>query len=74
MSIEVGNNPSVSPAGLASFTKVAKQKNVGSGTQTFQTSSSASGQYVLIWFTKLPPSGGNQFEAFIYNIVLHGSG
>jgi hypothetical protein len=74
VSIEVGSNPSVSPAGLASFTKVAKQKDVGSGTQTFQTSSSASGQYVLIWFTKLPPSGGNQFEAFIYNIVLHGSG
>ncbi|HEY2128239.1 MAG TPA: protein kinase family protein [Streptosporangiaceae bacterium] len=74
VSIEVGNNPSVSPAGLASFTKVAKQKDVGSGTQTFQTSSSASGRYVLIWFTKLPPSGGNQFEAFIYNIVLHGSG
>ena len=72
--IEVGNNNSVSPAGLASFTKVAKEKNVGGGTQTFQTSSSASGQYVLIWFTKLPPGGGNQFQAFIYNIVLHGSG
>ena len=42
--IEVGNNNSVSPAGLASFTKVAKEKNVGGGTQTFPTSSSASGQ------------------------------
>jgi serine/threonine protein kinase len=74
VSIEVGNSNSVSPQGLASFTKVAKEKDVGGGTQTFQTSSSASGRYVLIWFTKLPPSGGNQFEAFIYNVVLHGSG
>lgn len=74
VNIEVGNNSSVSPQGLASFTKVAKEKNVGGGSQTFQTSSSASGRYVLIWFTKLPPIGGNKFEAFIYSIVLHGSG
>ncbi len=76
VNIEVGSNPSVSPAGLASFTRVAKEKNAGSGTQTFQTSGSASGQYVLIWFTKLPPLAGSngQFEAFIYNVVLHGSG
>jgi hypothetical protein len=72
--IEVGNSNSISPQGLASFTKVAKEKDVGGGPQTFQTSSSASGRFVLIWFTKLPPSGGNQFEAFIYNVVLHGSG
>jgi hypothetical protein len=55
---------------------VAKERNVGSGTQTFQASGSASGRYVLIWFTKLPPLQGSngQFEAFIYNVVLHGSG
>ncbi len=77
VTIMIGNNPSVSPAGLASFTKVTpKEKNVGAGTQTFQTSGSASGRYVLIWFTKLPPLQGSngQFEAFIYNVVLHGSG
>ena len=76
VNIEVGNSNSVSPQGLASFTKVAKEKDVGGGTQTFQTSSSASGRYVLIWFTKLPPlqGSGGQFEAFVYNVVLHGSG
>jgi hypothetical protein len=76
VNIEVGNSSSVSPQGLASFTRVAKERNVGSGTQTFQTSGSASGRYVLIWFTKLPPLQGSngQFEAFIYNVVLHGSG
>ena len=38
VAIEVGNNPSVTPAGLASFTRVAKQKDVGAGTQTFNNS------------------------------------
>jgi hypothetical protein len=76
VAIEVGNNPSVSPAGLASFTQVAKRKNVGAGTQTFPTKTSPTGRYVLIWFTKLPPQPGNssQFEAFIYNVVLRGTG
>jgi hypothetical protein len=76
VAIEVANNNSVSPAGLASFTKVAKQKNVGGGTQTFQTESSPKGRYVLIWFTKLPPQPGNsnQFEAFIYDIAIRGTG
>jgi hypothetical protein len=76
VNIEVGNSSSVSPQGLASFTRVAKERNAGSGTQTFQTTGSASGRYVLIWFTKLPPLQGSssQFEAFIYNVVLHGSG
>jgi hypothetical protein len=76
VAIEVGNNPSVTPAGLASFTRVAKQKDVGAGTQTFKTKSSPKGRYVLIWFTKLPPkpSSSNTFEAFIYNIVIRGTG
>jgi len=76
VAIEVGNNPSVAPAGLASFTRVDKQKDVGPGTQTFQTKKSPKGRYVLIWFTKLPPkpSSSNTFEAFIYNIVIRGTG
>ena len=67
---------SVAPAGLASFTRVDKQKDVGPGTQTFQTKKSPKGRYVLIWFTKLPPkpSSSNTFEAFIYNIVIRGTG
>jgi hypothetical protein len=76
VAIEVGHNPSVTPAGLASFTRVAKQKNVGAGTQTVQTKTSPKGRYVLIWFTKLPPkpNASNTFEAFIYNIVIRGTG
>ena len=76
VAIMVGNSNSVSPQGLASFTKVAKRKHVGGGTQVFQTSSSPRGRYVLIWFTKLPPQPGSTsvFEAFISNVVVRGSG
>jgi hypothetical protein len=76
VAIMVGNNNSISPQGLASFTRVAKLKDVGAGTTTFQTSGSAKGRYVLIWFTKLPPLQGssNQFEAFISNVAVRGSG
>ena len=56
--IKIGNNRTISPAGLASFTTIASRQDVGSGTQTFQTSSTAKGQYVVIWFTKLPPLQG----------------
>ena len=74
VTIEIGNQAGLVPG--ASFTKIAKEKNAGSGTQTFQTNSSASGRYVLIWFTKLPPlaGSGNKFEAFVSGAVLHGSG
>ncbi len=76
VAIEVGNNNAISPAGLASFTKVAKRKHLGGGTQTFKVSSSAKGRYVLIWFTKLPPQPGSTtvFQAFISNVVVRGSG
>jgi serine/threonine protein kinase len=54
---------------------VASQTNV-SGTVTFTVSSHATGQYVLIWFTKLPPYVGhpNQYLAKIFNVVVKGSG
>jgi len=74
VAIEVGNSNSISPTGLASFTKVAKRKHLGGGTQTFQTSSTPKGRYVLIWFTKLPPNNAGQFQAFVYNVVVRGSG
>jgi hypothetical protein len=76
VAIMVGSNNAISPSGLASFTQVAKIKHLSGGTQTFQTSSTAKGRYVLIWFTKLPPQPGSTsvFQAFIYNVVVRGSG
>ena len=59
----------------ASMPTVAQQSNV-SGTVTFTINSSDSGQYVLIWFTKLAPmpDHANKFQGSIYNVVVTGSG
>jgi hypothetical protein len=75
VAIEVGNSNTRAVSTLSSFTTVAAAKNLG-GTYTFQANSPASGRYVLIWFTKLPPLAGssNKYEAQIYNIVVRGSG
>jgi hypothetical protein len=45
------------------------------GSTTFDVSSHATGRYVLIWITYLPPLAGspNHYEAMIYNVVVHGS-
>jgi NedA-like, galactose-binding domain len=73
--IEVGNNNTRAPSTLSTFTTVARATSV-SGTYTFTVHSHATGRYVLVWFTKLPPqsaSAQNRFEAKIYNIVIRGS-
>ncbi|HZC42117.1 MAG TPA: protein kinase family protein [Streptosporangiaceae bacterium] len=73
--IELGNSSTRAPGTLQSFTTVASADDV-SGTHTFQVSSSATGQYLLIWFTKLPPrsaSSHSQYQGDIFNIVVRGS-
>ena len=77
VSIMIGNDGSADPASVSSFATVAQQDGVPGGTTTFDVHSSASGRYVLIWFTKLPPkaSGGpsGSFGASIFNIIVKGS-
>jgi hypothetical protein len=72
--IEIGDNADPVPATLSSFTAVQSTSNAA-GTTTFNVTSKTAGRYVLIWITYLPPLAGsaNQFEAQIYNIVVHGS-
>ena len=45
------------------------------GTTTFNVTSTATGRYVLIWITRLPPLSGysDRYEAQIYNVVVRGS-
>jgi len=77
VSIMIGNNGSADPASVSSFATVAQQDGVPGGTTTFDVHSSASGRYVLIWFTRLPPKadGGpsGSFGASIFNIIVKGS-
>jgi hypothetical protein len=85
--IKIGNPSNPSPPvgttadatlaqGIASsMTTVAQQNNV-SGTVTFTINSSATGQYVLIWFTKLAPMAthSNLFQGSISDVVVTGTG
>lgn len=85
--IKIGNSNVQSPADDAApdhnvlgqqtadaMSRVASQTNV-TGTVTFTIRSNATGRYVLIWFTKLPPYVGhpNRYLAKIFNVVVKGS-
>jgi serine/threonine protein kinase len=72
--IEIGNDNTQASSTLNTFTQVQSSDNAV-GTTTFNVTSGATGRYVLIWITYLPKLAGssNQYEALIYNIVVHGS-
>jgi serine/threonine protein kinase len=72
--IEIGNNNTPAASTLSSFTEVASS-TTAHGSTTFDVSANTTGRYVLIWITRLPPLAGtgNQYEAQIYNVVVHGS-
>ena len=70
--IEIGNTDVRAPSTVRDLTTVAKATDVG-GLYSFPVTSAATGRYVLIWFTKLPPNSGH-YMAEIFNIVLRGSG
>jgi serine/threonine protein kinase len=72
--IEIGNSNTPVPSTLSTFTKVANSTSAH-GSTIFNVSSNTTGRYVLIWITRLPPLTGSagEYEAQIYNVVVHGS-
>ena len=72
--IEIGNDNNPVPSALSSFASVASS-TTATGVTTFNVSSATTGRYVLIWITRLPPLAGaaNQYQAQIYNVVVHGA-
>lgn len=72
--VMVGNDNTQSTSTMSAFTTVASSTN-GHGVTTVPISSDASGQYVLIWLTNLPPLAGSssEYESFISQITLHGT-
>jgi serine/threonine protein kinase len=72
--IKLGDSGTRSSANLAAMTTAASASNV-SGSYTFTTRSSAPDQYVVIWFTKLPPLTGasNKFMGQIFDVVVRGT-
>ena len=72
--IKVGNSAARSKANLDSMTTIASANNV-SATYTFTARVKATGQYLVIWFTKLPPMAGStsKFMAQVFSVVVHGT-
>jgi serine/threonine protein kinase len=69
------NDPSLAQSIADSMTTVARQDDV-SGTVTFTTKNSATGQYILIWFTKLAPMAGSpgEYQGAIADVIVNGTG
>ena len=72
--IEIGNDSNPVASALSTFT-VLQSSDTARGNTTFNVTSNATGRYVLIWLTYLPPLTGsaNQYQAQIYNVVVRGS-
>ncbi len=68
--VEIGN--SANPSDFGSFTSLANSASAA-GTTTFNVSSQASGRYVVIWITNLPPLTGNEYQTQIYDVTIHGT-
>ena len=77
--IYIGNNNTVSQAAFSTYTKVATGVNV-SGAHTYTISSTAQGQYVVIWLTSLPqaqpgltsaPAGS--YQGLVYEVTVRGT-
>jgi hypothetical protein len=71
--IKVGNSDPRSAAAVSAMTTVVRADNIG-GTHSFTLRRWATGRYVLIWFTRLPPEAGapGRYQAEIFNVILRG--
>jgi serine/threonine protein kinase len=77
--IYLGNSKAMSPTALSNFTRVSPLATA-TGDHVFPVSSQATGQYVLIWITSLPPMlsppstpAGAKYQGLIYNVVVRGT-
>lgn len=59
-------------ADLSSLKTVAEKKGA-TGSVTLTPDKASTGQYVLIWFTRLPPYNG-QYRGTIYDVTVHSPG
>jgi serine/threonine protein kinase len=72
--LKVGDSNVRSQANLDAMTTVAGPRRV-SGQYTFTVRHPVPGQYLVIWFTRLPPlaSHSGEFEAQIFKVVVKGT-
>jgi hypothetical protein len=69
----VGNSAARSKANLDSMTTVASGTDV-TGAATFTIKSRVTGQYLVIWFTRLPPKPGSStwYMGEVFNVTVNG--
>jgi transcriptional regulator with XRE-family HTH domain len=65
--LRIGNTPS-----LTDLSQVDQASNA-SGTLSLSPTSPASGQYVLIWFTRLPPDNSGTYQETVSNVKVAGT-
>jgi hypothetical protein len=70
--LKLGDSEAKSKSNLDSMTNIAQQNDVAGGVVTFPVSSKPSGRYLVIWFTKMPPSGG-RFMAQVFSVSARGT-
>jgi hypothetical protein len=63
--VRVGTSPS---PGLP----VVASASDASGTVLLKTTAAATGRYVLIWFTRLPPDGHGHYQVSVYSVEVDG--
>jgi hypothetical protein len=66
--VRVGNTPA-----LADLSTVATATDAG-GSVRLPVATRASGRYVLIWFTALPPNGQGNYQISVYSATVNGAG
>ncbi len=69
----VGDSAARSATNLASMTTIGSADSA-MGTVTFHVTSPATGRYLILWFTKLPPKAGSGhwYMAEVFNVVVRG--
>jgi hypothetical protein len=65
--VQVGNTPL-----LAELPVAASASDVG-GTVQLPVTTPASGRYVLIWFTQLPPDSPGKYQVSVYSATVYGA-
>jgi hypothetical protein len=72
---EVGANVQVrvGDAALSSGLPVAATADDVGGTVQVRLTTPAEGQYVLIWFTQLPPNGQGKYAVSVYSAAVYGT-
>ena len=70
----VGTSSVRSKANLDSMTTVASATSP-TNTYTFHITSQAAGQYLVIWFTRLPPAphSTGKYQAEVFNVIVRGT-